>query len=58
MQRGSYKTLLYDIACEFAYRVLLTKLVALDKDFCQYLAALIVATFVWAGEALGMPKGT
>ena len=50
--RGPGKTLLFDVAHELALRVPLTKLAELDGDIHLYLAALIVATLAWVGEAL------
>ena len=52
------KTLLFDIICGLAQRVPLTKLVKLDGDIHPYFVALIVATLVWVGETVVMPKGT
>ena len=50
-QRGPKKTLLFNIAYGLTYRVLLTKLVALDRDVCPCFAMSMVATLAWAGEA-------
>ena len=51
------KTLLSNVTCRLACRVLLTKLVELDGDICPYLATLMVATLVWVGETLAMLEG-
>ena len=57
-QRGWSRTLLFDVARGLARRVPLTKLVELDGDIRPYLATLMVATLVWAGETLVVPEGT
>ena len=57
-QRGLSKTLLFDIARGLARRVLLAKLVQLDGDVHPYLAALMVAALVRAGETLVVLEGT
>ena len=56
--RGPSGTLLFDVTHRLACRVPLTKLVELDGYICPYLAALMVATLVWAGETLVVPEGT
>ena len=57
-QRGPGRTLLFDVACGLARRVLLTKLVELDGDVHPYLAALMVAALAQAGKTLVVPEGT
>ena len=57
-RRGLSRTLLFDVAHRLAHRLLLTKLVQLDGYFRPYLAALMVATLVRAGETLVVPEGT
>ena len=57
-QRGPFRTLLFDIACGLARHIPLTKLVKLDGDVHPYLAALMVAALVLAGETLVVPEGT
>ena len=54
-RRGPGKTLLFDVACGLARRVLLTKLVELDCDVHLYLATLMVATLMQAGKTLVVP---
>ena len=49
---------MFDIVCGLAQRIPLTNLVELDGDTHPYLAALMVATLVWAGETLVLPEGT
>ena len=49
--RGLGKTLLLNVACGLAFRILHTKLVELHGDVHPYLAALMVVTLAWAGEA-------
>ena len=56
--RGPSRTLLFDVARRLARRVLLTKLVELDSNVRPYLAALMVAALVQAGETLVVPEGT
>ena len=56
-QRGLGKTLLFDVACGLAQRVLLTKLVKLDGKTHLYLATLMVAALAQVGEALVIPEG-
>ena len=51
------KALLFDVTHGLAQRLPLTKLVKLDGDIHPYLITLIVATLVWVGEALVVPKG-
>ena len=55
--RGLAKTLLFDITCGLAKRVLLTKLVELDGDVSAYLTVLIVAALGWAGKTLVVLEG-
>ena len=57
-QRGPSRTLLFDVDCELAYRVPLTKLVELDGDVHPYLATLMVATLARADETLVVAEGT
>ena len=57
-RRGLGKTLLFDVACALTHRVPLTKLVELDGNIRPYLATLMVATLVQAGESLVVPEGT
>ena len=56
-RRGLSRTLLFDVTCGLAHRVPLTKLVELDGDVRPYLAALMAATLVRAGETLVVPEG-
>ena len=53
-QRGSRKTLMFDITCVLARRVPPAKLAELDGDIHPSLAALMFAVLEWASEALGM----
>ena len=55
--RAFRKTLLFDVAYGLAYRVLFTRFVELDGDIHLYLAAMMMATLGWAGEALVIPEG-
>ena len=55
--RGPSRTLLFDVACGLARHIPLTKLVELDGNVHPYLAALMVATLVRAGETLVVPEG-
>ena len=48
---------MFDITHRLAHRVPLTKLTELDGNIRLYLAALMVATLTWAGEALVMLEG-
>ena len=50
--------LLFDVARGLVRCVPLTKLVELDGDVRPYLATLMVATLVWAGETLVVPEKT
>ena len=55
--RGPSRTLLFDVARGLAHQVPLTKLVKLDGDVHLYLAALMVAALVQAGETLVVLEG-
>ena len=55
--KGLGKTLLFDITCRLACRIPFTKLGKLDGDAYLYLAVLMVATLVQAGEALVILEG-
>ena len=55
-QRGPSKTLFFNITHRLARRLLLTKLVELDRDIQLYLAVLMVS-LSWVGEALVLLEG-
>ena len=57
-RKGPSKTLLFDVACRLARRVLLTKLVKPNSDVHPYLAALMVATLAQVGKTLVVLEGT
>ena len=55
-QGGLGMTLLFEVTCGLAQRVLLIKLVELDGDVHPFLTALMVASLVWVGETLVIPE--